>query len=73
MASLFGGVIERRRYCPQCKKNVLAREAAFDNTTHAGLTLVTCGLWLPLALVAAVWHAFARGGYYCPACGSKCR
>ena len=73
MASLFGGVIERRRYCPQCGKDVLAREAAFDSTTHTGLTLLTCGLWLPFALCAAAWHGLARGGYYCPACGAKCR
>ena len=73
MASLFGNVLKRRRWCPECERHVLAEEAVFNNTGHAALNLFTCGLWLPFAIIAVLWHGIAHSGYYCPACGCRCR
>jgi hypothetical protein len=64
---------KRRRFCPECRRNVLAEETPFGIVGHACLSAVTCGLWLPFALVALVWHQFASGGYRCPDCGARCR
>lgn len=65
-------VRERRMYCPECGRNVLAREKPFLVANHAAACVLTCGLWLPVALLLMVAHA-ATAGYLCPRCGAKCR
>jgi hypothetical protein len=71
--------LERTGDCPRCKTQVVARErlpGPPNHTGHAVLTVLTLGLWLPVALVAA----FARGvrdarGYpfHCTRCGTRVR
>lgn len=65
--------LERQRYCPRCRRTVLAREAQFNALGHGFLCVLTCFLWLPLALIAVVWHGLTAGGYRCPRCGTRCR
>lgn len=61
---------ERQKWCRACRRNVLARRPADRDRAnlHAAITLLTCGLWLPIAVLAG---SVGRP-YLCPACGAKC-
>lgn len=60
-----------RRWCPECRRNVLAESNPFTCGEHAvnlALTSLTCGLWLPVWMLAMMGR---RSGYRCPICGHK--
>ena len=62
--------MERQKYCPRCRRNVLAREQRFALWTHSFGTVLTCGLWFPVMMILMFLNA---GKYLCPSCGAVCR
>jgi rubrerythrin len=58
-----------QRYCPVCRKNVLAIRQDINHIVHLLLTIITCGIW------AIFWIGFAvdQTGWpwRCPNCGEK--
>lgn len=56
------------RWCPLCKRDVLAVGESPNHVLHLLLTLVTCGLW---GIVWGLVAAGAIGGYRCGKCGGK--
>jgi len=61
-----------RRFCPSCNRNVLGQSCPFTMAEYLGhglLILVTCGLWL---VVAVPWAVVRQRRYLCPDCGARC-
>lgn len=56
--------IVAERYCSRCRRNVLAERRSPNHVLHAILTLLFCGLWLPIWILAAL-----NQPYHCPRCG----
>lgn len=67
---MFGAqrVLERRRWCKECQRYVLARENQPAGDEWACLTCLTAGLVIPLMLIWRAGNAF----YLCPHCGGDC-
>ena len=55
------------RYCPTCRKQVIAIRAGTNHMVHLLLTLLTGGIWLIIWLLAAI----KIGGWKCMHCGRK--
>lgn len=55
------------RYCPHCDRRVLALGTKANHVLHLLLSLVSCGLWLPVWLIVA---AATSGNYRCARCGT---
>lgn len=53
-------------WCPSCERRVAAQYSAIDPTFHVLMTVLTCGLYLPLGLAFAVSHH----RYRCSRCGT---
>ncbi len=60
-----------RRWCRECDRYVLAHAKSLNAVGHAVLTLVTFGLWLPVAVLVAAWHGLWKPAR-CPNCGGGC-
>lgn len=61
--------MKARRWCPECRRNVLAQTNPMtcgEYCAHGAITLFTCGLWFPVALV---WAIARKYRYLCPNCG----
>lgn len=56
-----------RRMCKTCGQTRLFEKERQNNVLHLLLSIVTCGLWLPVWLLVAVCVAFSP--YRCPVCG----
>jgi hypothetical protein len=59
---------ERQTYCPLCQGLVLGRREGCAHGFHLVLTWLSCGLYLPIWLLAA-WSD-SQNSYLCPYCGS---
>lgn len=57
---------EASRWCPECRRKVLALPQERDGIFHGTLTVMTCGLWLPFAILA-----YCITSYRCKHCGTK--
>lgn len=55
-----------RRWCAECQRYTLARRQQPQVLLHSLLIIVTCGLWLPVAMALIV-----RGWWRCQKCGSE--
>ena len=62
--------LEREKYCPHCRRYVLAREKQFPAAEHIAGVILTCGLWFPVMLFLMF---ITVGKYLCPRCGASCR
>lgn len=54
--------------CPHCQDRVLAQRASFPHVFHLLITLLLCGLWLPVWLLLA---AFDTAPFRCTRCGTR--
>lgn len=59
--------ITTRRNCRTCGQKRLFAKEKQSNVLHLLLTVLTCGLWLPVWLLVAVLVAFRP--YRCTVCG----
>ena len=60
--------IKKRAWCPQCQTNVIAeRPTGMSDGMGCVLTILTCGLFLPLFVLLRAINAMA--GYKCNRCG----
>lgn len=57
---------QRSRYCHYCDEMSLAERQQLNIPLHLLLTLLTCGLWLPVFIILNT-----VGTYRCQRCGSK--
>lgn len=69
-------MLQKQAYCHSCQRNTLHQMANAETNKsmaqgHGCLTVMTCGLWLPIALIWAVWHGWqvGRQRYHCVQCG----
>ena len=75
---------QARRYCDVCAEHTLHvntfdrdRITATELLGHGCLTVVTLGLWLPIAIVWSAYRGAKTGlaghfsGYHCQKCGKK--
>ena len=63
--------IKRRRFCKCCGEYRLAvRERGISDGMGCLLTLLTCGLFLPLWFLMIIIDSL--GSCRCPICGAKC-
>jgi hypothetical protein len=58
---------QKSRYCGYCDRMRLSERQEPNNLLHFVLTVLTCGLWLPVWFVLAV----VTPAYRCQRCGSK--
>lgn len=63
--------LRRRRYCPECDRDVLAAEAQPNYQIHVLASALSCGLWLPVALCYLAYKSLAPT-FLCPKCGTTC-
>lgn len=63
--------LERERWCPRCRRHVLAREKKPDAITFAVLTIFTCGLAL-FVIIPYMFFDAMKGRYLCTRCGRRC-
>lgn len=61
------------RYCPYCQEKVLAlyQDETRGYTLNMFLTVITCGLWLPIWVFMYMTGMLGRHVYLCSKCGSK--
>lgn len=52
------------KYCSRCRKHVPAVRKSPNHVLHAIMTLLVCGLWIPIWILAALNQT-----YHCPNCG----
>lgn len=55
---------QKSKFCSQCEKQTLWARPESNFFLHMLLTLVSCGLWLP------IWILVSTGGWRCQTCGS---
>ena len=55
---------QKSKFCAQCQKQTLWARPETNFFLHMLLTLVSCGLWLP------IWILVSTGGWRCQTCGS---
>ena len=56
---------QKSKFCSQCQKSTLWARAGTNHVLHMLLSLATCGLWLPIWILASV----RIGGWRCQSCG----
>lgn len=56
----------RSRYCRYCGRKTMALIENPAHIVHAGLTVLSCGLWFPIYLLLMM-----IGTWKCSRCGSK--
>lgn len=61
------GLQQTSKWCKRCARNVLATRPGTNHILHLLLSLVTCGLWLIIWILASV----RIGGWRCQTCGKK--
>lgn len=61
-----------RGWCPECERHVRADRKAVDHRAFGLLTVLTCGLALPLWLLMVPLHHLTTS-YRCQVCHSKVR
>lgn len=66
--------MQTSRHCKQCKRKTLHKTESFGSDIqmsmgHGCLIVLTCGLWLPIALLWAVASGMSRPR--CQVCGRK--
>ena len=54
-------------YCRECNCNVTIYRKGTNHVLQLLLSIVTCGLWLPLWIM----NSIQMGGWRCNDCGSK--
>jgi len=54
------------KFCPQCQKQTLWARPGTNHILHLLMAILTCGLWLPIWIVASI----RIGGWRCQSCGS---
>jgi hypothetical protein len=64
------GIQKARHYCPQEKKAVIAERQTPNHVLHLLLSVITCGLWLPVWLLLGL---FGNGPWLCPSCAARTR
>lgn len=57
---------QKSNFCSQCQKPTLWARPGTNHVLHVLLSLVTCGLWLPVWM----WASVRIGGWRCQSCGS---
>lgn len=65
-------IIERERWCRRCRSWRMCRQTNFDANRHVILTILSCGLWLPVLVCAGIWHGMSEG-LRCVVCGQNCK
>ena len=60
---------EASRYCKHCGKQVLVRRASTNHVLHLLLSIVTCGVWLPIWILGALCNQTIK--WRCTHCGSQ--
>jgi hypothetical protein len=55
-----------RRYCKECKKMVKVESKGSSHILHLLLSIITCGLWIPLWFLCAMSR-----DWRCAECGSR--
>lgn len=61
------GFKETGRYCPYCRRNVLARQETPNHVLHFLIAFFTCGLWLIVWLLLTAM----QDPWRCPTCGQN--
>ena len=56
------------RFCPNCKKNVMAVGSTPNHILHLILSILTGGLWIIVWIIIAASKA---GDYKCTQCGTN--
>lgn len=69
---------QKQAFCPACGKHTLHAKAEPRGTgclAHVLLTIVTCGLWIPVALLVCGAEGLGAltSPYHCQACGARLR
>jgi len=72
---------QKSKYCPTCKRTTLHMSAHEPPKAgclgHAVMTVITCGLWLPIAVLCMGLASVGRplsslaAAYRCQVCGRK--
>ena len=63
------GYQETGGFCPQCQRPALVRRPTPNHVLHLLITLLLCGLWLPVWALLSI----QIGGWRCASCGSAAR
>jgi hypothetical protein len=58
-------VDQKSRFCSQCQKQTLWARPGTNHLLHLLMSILTCGLWLPIW----IWASVRIGGWKCQSCG----
>lgn len=62
-------VDQKQRWCKDCRKKTLHVRHRVTEMWGCALTIITCGLWLPIWLLMSLFGSL--GSYRCQQCGRK--
>ena len=54
-------------FCGHCQEKAVFNRNGANHILHGVLTLLSCGLWLPIWILSMVRF----GGWWCSRCGTK--
>jgi hypothetical protein len=60
-------IVKTQRKCKPCGMRVMAERSGTNHILHLLITVLMCGCWLPIWLLAS----FKIGGWRCCRCGGK--
>jgi len=60
---------QKRKYCNNCGCNTLHESERFGDGWGCLLTIVTCGMFIPIWFL--LYFCQVASGYVCQCCGSK--
>jgi hypothetical protein len=61
-------VEQSQKFCKTCKAKRMVQRKGTNHILHLLLSVVTCGAWIVVWLLACV----RIGGWRCSQCGAKC-
>lgn len=63
------GIYQASKYCKNCQRKTLHEHRSFDSKWGCLLSLLTCGLFLPIWILMSI--AGSLHAYRCQTCGRK--
>jgi hypothetical protein len=60
---------QKQLFCRYCKRNTLHVRTRVSEMWGCFLTIITCGLWIPIWLLMSLFGTFSA--YRCQVCGKK--